>query len=99
MDTIDKLLEYDTFDRVDKVNIRLTARDSINQLRAKVAELDGQLGSRNLNKEAEYLTKLEQLQFENQKLREALENIAFIAFEADLRWIDRAVQEALGETK
>ena len=40
-----------------------------------------------------------QLQFENQKLREALENIAFIAFEADLRWIDRAVQEALGETK
>ena len=39
---------------------------------------------------------VEQLQLENQKLREALENIAF---EADLRWIDRAVQEALGETR
>jgi regulator of replication initiation timing len=41
----------------------------IKELEAKVTELDGQLGSRNLNKEAEYLTKLAQLQLENQKLR------------------------------
>lgn len=38
------------------------------------------------------ITKYKQLQLDNQKLRDALENIAF---EADLRWIDRTVQEAL----
>ena len=60
-----------------EANARAIAdNNEIQQLRAKVAELDGQLGSRNLNKEAEYLTKLTQLQEDNAKLRETLITIA-----------------------
>jgi hypothetical protein len=45
------------------------------QLQTKVTELDGKLGARNLNKEAEYLTKLTQLQLDNEKLRDLLSDL------------------------
>lgn len=57
--------------RLQDIKIDMECRNK--NLRAKIAEIDRQLGSRNLNKEAEYLTKLAQLQLENKKLREALE--------------------------
>ena len=49
----------------------------IAELKAKVSELDGRLGSRNLHKEHEYLQRMNELQANINVLREALE------------WIDR----------
>ena len=55
----------------------MTSQEEIKELRAKVAGLDGQLGSRNLNKEAEYLIKLADLQAQLDAIY-ALKPVAYI---------------------
>ena len=48
------------------------------ELEAKVSELDGMLGKRNLHKEHEYLQRMKELQARNNTLREALGKIKVI---------------------
>lgn len=49
------------------------ANKRIAELQAKVSELDGMLGKRNLHKEHEYLQRMNELQASNNDLSEALE--------------------------
>lgn len=49
--------------------------DRISQLENIVSKLDGQLGSRNLNKESEYLTLLTEMNIKNKELENKLADI------------------------
>ena len=71
VETIENVL-YDKLNTFDDRQSLLKIRDEIQSLRNRVSELDGMLGKRNINKEAEHLQQLAVKDLEVMQLRDVL---------------------------
>ena len=74
-------IEHQTGEMIRAISLAADAREAalereIAELKARVSELDGMLGSRNLHKEHEFLQRMSELQYHINVLREALVDIA-----------------------